>query len=109
MNTNLKSLHQLARAHRLEVFHVSRAEAARNAERGDDPAAAGWHWWSCSPGCLPDSDAFGPFDSERAALMDALDGLVDADGTTDGSDGATLAFVCSRRDRRAARAARRAP
>jgi len=31
----------------------------------------GWYWWSCFPGCLPDSDPFGPFDSEALAIADA--------------------------------------
>ena len=33
---------------------------------------AGVYWWACFPGCLPDSDAFGPFDNEKDALEDAL-------------------------------------
>ena len=31
----------------------------------------GWFYWNCFPGCLPDSDPFGPFDTEAAALADA--------------------------------------
>ena len=31
----------------------------------------GWFYWFCLPGCLPDSEPFGPFDSERDALDDA--------------------------------------
>ena len=34
--------------------------------------AAGWYWWCCSPGCLPDSgSAVGPFASSRQAYDDA--------------------------------------
>ena len=33
----------------------------------------GWYWWSCFPGCLPDSEPFGPFDTEAEALEDARD------------------------------------
>ena len=32
---------------------------------------AGWCWWSCFPGCLPDGDANGPFSAEEDALADA--------------------------------------
>ena len=32
---------------------------------------AGFYYWYCFPGCLPDSDAIGPFASEQAALEDA--------------------------------------
>ena len=31
----------------------------------------GWYYWYCFPGCLPDSDAIGPFASEATALKDA--------------------------------------
>jgi len=31
-----------------------------------------WYWQACYPGCLPDSDPFGPFDSEDEARQDAL-------------------------------------
>ena len=33
----------------------------------------GWYWWSCFPGCLPDSDPNGPFATEAEALADAQD------------------------------------
>lgn len=32
----------------------------------------GWYWWSCQPGCLPDGDAHGPFETEDEALHDLL-------------------------------------
>lgn len=31
----------------------------------------GWFWRACFPGCLPDGDASGPFNSSRAAYRDA--------------------------------------
>jgi hypothetical protein len=31
----------------------------------------GWFYWYCFPGCLPDSEAIGPFKSHKAALKDA--------------------------------------
>ncbi len=37
--------------------------------------AAGWYWWSCSPGCLPDSEPAGPFETEAKALADAREGM----------------------------------
>lgn len=33
----------------------------------------GWFYWFCFPGCLPDSDMIGPFDSAEEALADAQD------------------------------------
>lgn len=34
-------------------------------------ALAGWYWWACFPGCLPDSEPFGPFSTEKEAVEDA--------------------------------------
>jgi hypothetical protein len=31
----------------------------------------GWYYWHCLPGCLPDSDPIGPFESEEKAIEDA--------------------------------------
>jgi len=31
----------------------------------------GWFWFFCFPGCLPDSEAYGPFKTEASALVDA--------------------------------------
>lgn len=32
-----------------------------------------WYYWFCFPGCLPDSDPIGPFDTEDDAIADAQD------------------------------------
>lgn len=40
-------------------------------------AVPGWFWWSCFPGCLPDSEPNGPFATEAEALADAQDGCDD--------------------------------
>ena len=37
-------------------------------------AEPGWYWRTCFPGCLPDSDPFGPFDTQEEALADAQQG-----------------------------------
>lgn len=36
---------------------------------------SGWYYWHCFPGCLPDSEPVGPFDSAEEALADAREGL----------------------------------
>ena len=83
----------------IEVFHIdgaearaNRAEARKNYERDPEPRTypleewavdcgytirAGWYWWTCCPGCLPDSDPSGPFTSATRACEDALDGSED--------------------------------
>jgi hypothetical protein len=35
---------------------------------------SGWFWRTCLPGCMPDSDPFGPFATKEEALADAQDG-----------------------------------
>lgn len=37
----------------------------------DDPVKPGWYWWSCYPGCLPDSEPSGPFAYSQQAHEDA--------------------------------------
>jgi hypothetical protein len=32
---------------------------------------AGWYYWACFPGCLPDSEPIGPFESEDEAIAEA--------------------------------------
>jgi hypothetical protein len=40
----------------------------------DTPIEAGWYWWACFPGCLPDSEfPNGPFATEAEAIADAQD------------------------------------
>jgi hypothetical protein len=61
----------------VEVFYVEPGGWTPDELRGDmestrGPALEdGWYWWSCFPGCLPDGDPVGPFDSEATALADA--------------------------------------
>lgn len=43
-------------------------EADRDIDRD---LAPGWYWWACFPGCLPDGDPMGPFDTEADAIADA--------------------------------------
>lgn len=35
----------------------------------------GWYYQPCLPGCLPDGEPHGPFDSEEEALEDARSGI----------------------------------
>lgn len=61
-----------------EVFYVSQMEVNYNLQNIDHAdeytiTEAGWYYWSCFPGCLPDSDAIGPFETEQEAIDDARD------------------------------------
>jgi len=60
----------------VEVFYATEGELSDFANTDDDEVfPAGWYWWTCFPGCLPDSDPIGPFESEEEALADARDGM----------------------------------
>ena len=39
----------------------------------------GWFWWTCMPGCLPDSCAIGPFKTRAEALADAQSDAAELD------------------------------
>ena len=56
----------------LEVFFCDENDAPVDDE--NESRGAGWYWWSCFPGCLPDGEAMGPFDAELEALEDARAG-----------------------------------
>jgi hypothetical protein len=64
----------------IEVFYIDETEAATNRKDVNQNhvadgilTQAGWYWWACFPGCLPDGEASGPFDTEEKALLDAQD------------------------------------
>jgi hypothetical protein len=63
----------------VEVFYVDRAFLDDDLEEsvfvdGDgNYMGDGWYWWSCFPGCLPDSEPYGPYETEAEALADAQD------------------------------------
>ena len=63
----------------VEVFQVPEDYGLEPDEGG--PYEPGWYYWFCLPGCLPDSDPYGPFDSYGAALDDAREnaGVYDED------------------------------
>lgn len=53
----------------IEVFFLTKAEVERDFPELEPDA--GWFWWTCLPGCLPDSDPVGPFTTSDQALEDA--------------------------------------
>lgn len=56
--------------------------------RAEKTERVGFWYWACFPGCLPDSDAIGPFASYDAALADAREQYDDDmdDDETEGSN-----------------------
>jgi len=59
----------------VETFHRTEEENRADGWLDDEgePMPAGWYWWTCLPGCMPDSDPFGPFETEAEAVEDAQD------------------------------------
>jgi hypothetical protein len=59
----------------IEVFHMTKGDIADGSwkDSDGDPIEAGWYWWFCFPGCLPDSELNGPFATQAEALADAQD------------------------------------
>ena len=49
----------------VEVCYVTAAESIEFVSH------TGWYYWFCFPGCLPDSDLIGPFETEAAAVAAA--------------------------------------
>lgn len=54
----------------VEVFYLETGEMR---DEFDEPLEAGWYWWTCFPGCLPDSDPSGPYETESDAIEAARD------------------------------------
>jgi hypothetical protein len=54
----------------MEVFYAEEGDVILD---DGTAAGAGWYWWTCFPGCMPDSDPYGPFETEADALADAQD------------------------------------
>ena len=52
-----------------EVFWQAEVDGQDADFEGD--TRAGWFWWACFPGCIPDGEPCGPFETESAAIADA--------------------------------------
>ena len=52
----------------IEVFYAREGELT--GEEGEE-LSAGWYWWPCFPGCMPDGEPNGPFGTEALAIEDA--------------------------------------
>ena len=56
-----------------QVFWSSRNSGAGLMGEDNRPMPAGWYWWACFPGCMPDGDPVGPFAGSYSAWRDARD------------------------------------
>ena len=60
---------------RLATMNSRDRDAMFDAMIEEQEITGGWYWWSCSPGCIPDSEAMGPFASYKEALANAQEGM----------------------------------
>lgn len=79
--TKAQLMARLAPNH-VEAFYVTARDAAENraqlaksgaTDDGSMATKAGWYYWTCLPGCLPDSEPFGPYRTPFATLRAAYD------------------------------------
>ena len=68
------------RVKNVEVFRADKNDVATWNENDNDikrgwtnKYRVGWYYWWCVPGCLPDSDPYGPYSSERQAWLAIYD------------------------------------
>lgn len=79
------TIHEYMKRHefRLAAFNSRDRERMFDAMIEEENITGGWFWWSCFPGCMPDSDPFGPFATEAEAVADAAS---NSDSDDDGDD-----------------------
>ena len=56
-----------------EVFALDGSVNDDISQEDGTPYKAGWYWWACFPGCLPEGEPWGPFGTEQDAITDARD------------------------------------
>lgn len=63
--------HALPDAEVFENVFVAEGDGSHLTDDLGDAMPNGFYWWACFPGCLPDSDPYGPFETEEDAIADA--------------------------------------
>jgi len=71
MDEDLVSEYSRRKEFRLCHMNSRTREAMLDAMVEEEGITGGWFWWTCLPGCLPDSSAMGPFETREQALADA--------------------------------------
>lgn len=74
-DSNEELIYEYMHKHEFRLASVSSRvrEAMFDAMLEEEGIEGGFFWWTCLPGCLPDSCAFGPFKTHAEALADAMD------------------------------------
>jgi hypothetical protein len=68
-----------------EIFYVTIEEQTPATcfwnKDDNEPMGQGYFYWTCLPGCLPEGDPVGPFETSEDAYRDAVEyGYIDDDG-----------------------------
>jgi hypothetical protein len=63
--------------YRLAAFNGRARDAMFQEMIDENCIEGGWFYWYCFPGCMPDSDAIGPYVSAQAARQAAQDDASD--------------------------------
>ena len=68
-------VHEYLKRHefRLATMNSNAREKMFQAMIEEECITGGWYWWTCVPGCLPDSDPEGPYATQEEALAAAQD------------------------------------
>ena len=56
------------REFRLASMNRCARERMFDAMIAEEGITGGWFYWYCFPGCMPDSEAYGPYESRQTAL-----------------------------------------
>lgn len=58
----------------VEVFYWNEDDVADAKQHGGaEELEPGWYYWFCFPGCMPDSEPIGPYETEQEAVDAAQD------------------------------------
>ena len=60
----------------VEVFYLDGTDGDDGTTLTDEdgaPLPRGYYWWPCFPGCMPDGEPNGPWETEAEAMEDATD------------------------------------
>jgi hypothetical protein len=66
-------IHEYMKRHefRLAAMNSRTRDAMFDAMIEEESISGGWFYWYCFPGCMPDSEPYGPFETEAAAIAAA--------------------------------------
>jgi hypothetical protein len=62
---------------RLATMHHKTREAMFDTMIEEEGIEGGWFYWYCAPGCLPDSEPVGPYESAKQAKQAVQDDAQD--------------------------------